>query len=57
MQLHYVLVMSQKIFVADNMKKTGLYGYVYGFSAYYDSIYVSHILHINKYLMVKNNIK
>ena len=57
MQLHYVLVMFQKIFVADNMKKTGLYGYVYGFSAYYDSIYVSHILHINKYLMVKNNIK
>ena len=57
MQLHYVLVMFQKIFVADNMKKNGLYGYVYGFSAYYDSIYVSHILHINKYLMVKNNIK
>ena len=57
MQLHYVLVMFQKIFVADNMKKTGLYGYVYGFSVYYNSIYVSHFLHINKYLMVKNNIK
>ena len=42
MQLHYVLVMFQKIFLADNMKKAGLYGYVYGFSVYYDSINVSY---------------
>ena len=37
------------------MKKTGLKGYTYDFSADYDDITVSDILEINKYLMKKNN--
>ena len=36
-------------FVADNMKKTGLYGYVYDFSVDYDAIPVNVILDIHKY--------
>ena len=47
----------QKDFSADNMKKIGLYRYVYDFSVDYDSIDVSNILHIDKCLIVKNNIK
>ena len=35
----------------DNMKKTGLNGYVYGFSADYDAITVADILGIHNYLM------
>ena len=38
------------------MKKTGLKGYVYEFSVDYDSIEVSNILDIHKYLMEKNDI-
>ena len=38
------------------MKKTGLNGYVYGFSVDYDAIAVGDILDIHKYLMKKNNI-
>ena len=38
------------------MKKTGLFGYVYDFSADYDSISVDDIKSMHKYLMVKNNI-
>ena len=34
---------------ADNMKKTGLTGYVYDFSADYDSTDVDHIKDIHKY--------
>ena len=41
----------------DNMKKTGLKGYIYDFSVDYDAIAVSHILDIHKYLMKKNEIK
>ena len=37
----------------DNMKKTGLKGYVYDFSVDYDAIAVSDILDIHKYLMKK----
>ena len=37
-----------------NMKKTGLYGYVYDFSVDYDAIAVDDILDIHKYLMKKN---
>ena len=37
------------------MKKTGLNGYVYDFSADYDAIAIDGILHIHKYLMKKNN--
>ena len=40
----------------DNMKKTGLQGYVYDFSVDYDAIAVSDILDIHKYLMKKNEI-
>ena len=40
----------------DNMKKTGLNGYVYDFSVDYDTIAVDDILNIYKYLMKKNNI-
>ena len=41
----------------DNMKKTGLKGYVYDFSVDDDDIAVSDILDIDKYLMKKNGIK
>ena len=40
----------------DNMKDTGLNGYVYDFSVDYDAIAVDDILDIHKYLMKKNNI-
>ena len=40
----------------DNMKKTGLNGYVYDFSVDYDAIAVDEILDIHKYLMEKNGI-
>ena len=40
----------------NNMKKTGLNGYVYDFSVDYDAIAVDCILDIHKYLMKKNNI-
>ena len=39
----------------DNIKKTGLNGYVYNFSVGYDAIAVDDILDIPKYLMRKNN--
>ena len=45
-----------KDFSADNMKKTGLNGYVYDFSVDYDANAVDHILDIHKYLMKTNNI-
>ena len=40
----------------DDMKKTGLNGYVYDFSVDYDAIAVADILDIHKYLMKKNGI-
>ena len=45
-----------KDFSVDNMKKTGLNGYIYDFSADYDAIAVDDILDIHKYLMGKNGI-
>ena len=45
-----------KDFSVDNMKKTGLNGYVYDFSVDYDAIAVDDILGIHKYLINKNNI-
>ena len=39
----------------DNMKKTGLNGFVYDFSADYDAITIDDILDNHKYLMKKNN--
>ena len=38
----------------DNMKKTGLQGYVYDFSVDYNATAVSDILDIHKYLLKKN---
>ena len=40
----------------DNIKKTGLKGYVYDFSVDYNAIAVADILDIHKYLMKKNEI-
>ena len=45
-----------KDFSVDNMKKTGLNGYVDGFSVDYDAIAVDDILGIHKCLMEKNGI-
>ena len=44
------------VFSVDNMKKTGLNGYVYDFSVDYDAIAVDDILDIHKYPMKKNGI-
>ena len=43
-------------FSIDNMKKTGLNGYVYDFSVDYNAIKTDNIFDIQKYLMEKNNI-
>ena len=40
----------------DNMKKTGLNGYVYDFSVEYDAIAVYDILDIHNYLMERSDI-
>ena len=40
----------------DNLKKTGLAGYVYDFSADYNAVTVNDIKDIHKYLMKKNDI-
>ena len=40
----------------DNMKKTGFNGYVYDFTADYDSNDVEDIKYIHKYLRKKNDI-
>ena len=45
-----------KDWLIDNMKMTGLNGYVYDFSVDYDPIAVDDIKDIHKYLMQKNNI-
>ena len=39
----------------DNMKKTGLTGYVHDFSADYNATAVDHINDIHNYLMKENN--
>ena len=57
MQFYCVQETFQKTFPVDNMKKTGLNGYVYDFSVDYDTIAVDDILDIHKYLMKKNDIK
>ena len=46
-----------KEFSVDNMKKTGLNGYVYDFSLDYDAIPVDDILDIINILMKKHDIK
>ena len=45
-----------KDFSVDNMKNTGLHGYVYDFNVDYDAIAVDDILVMHKYLMEKNGI-
>ena len=40
----------------DNMKKTGLTGYVYDFSADYNAVIIDDIKGIHNYLMKKNDI-
>ena len=45
-----------KDFSVDNVKKTGLNGYVYDFCADCDAIAVDDIIGIRKYLMEKNGI-
>ena len=44
-----------KDWATDNMKKTGLIGYVYHFSADYNAIAVDDVKDIHNYLMKKNN--
>ena len=44
-----------KDFSVDNMKTTGLNGYVYDFRINYDATAIN-MLDIHKYLMKKNNI-
>ena len=46
-----------KAFSVDDMKKIGLYRYVYDFSVDYDSIDVDHILDVDRYSMNKYDIK
>ena len=46
-----------KHFLVDNMKKTGLYRYVYDFSVDCVSIGIEHMSDIHKNLVVNNNIK
>ena len=45
-----------KDWTVDNLKKTGINGYVYDFSVDYDAIAVDVILDIHNYLMKKNDI-
>ena len=45
-----------KDWTVDKMKKTGLKGYVYGFSVDYNATAVYDISYIHKYLMKKNKI-
>ena len=40
----------------DNMKKTGLTGYVYDFSADYNTVTLDDIKDIHKYVMKKNDV-
>ena len=52
-----ILCNVSKDFSADNMKNTGLYGYVYDFSVDYDNIHVDDILDIHKYFMKQHATK
>ena len=46
-----------KDFVVENIRKTGLNGYVFDFSVDYANIDTDDTLDIHKYLTKKNNIK
>ena len=56
LQLHYCLGNISKDWSVNNMKDTGLNGYVDDVSVDYDSTDVDNIKDIHKYLMKKNNI-
>ena len=56
LQFHYFKENVSNDFSADNMKKTGLYGYVYSFRDDYDVSADEDILDIHKYLMKTNAI-
>ena len=47
---------ASKDFKIDNMKKIGLYGFMYDFSVHYDNIDISETKDIHKYFMTKQNI-
>ena len=47
---------TSKDWTVDNIKKIGLNGYVYEFSADFDTIAVDDVLDIHTYLMKKNNL-
>ena len=47
---------TSKDWTVDNIKKTGLKGYVYDFSIDYHAIFTDGIPHIHKYLTLKNNV-
>ena len=47
---------TSKDWTVDNIKKIGLNGYVYDFSADFDAIAVDDVLDIHTYLMKKNNL-
>ena len=46
----------RNVFAVDNMKSSGLYGYIYDFNVDYRAITAGEIPDIHKYLMEKNNI-
>ena len=46
-----------KYFTANDMKETELNGYVYDFSVDYDTIDISDIVNIYKYLMKNQDVK
>ena len=48
-----ISIVPGKYFRVDNMKKTGLNGYVYDFSVDYNAIDISDIMDIHKYVMNK----
>ena len=56
LQLHYHLGNISKDWRVDNMKKTGLKGYVYDISVDYSNTAVDDVLKIHNYLMKKNEI-
>ena len=53
----YLGNISRKDFTVNNMIKTGLNGYVYNFYVDYETIDISDIIKIYKYLMEKQDIK
>ena len=55
LKLYQCLGNISKDWSVDNVKQTGLNGYVYDFSVDYDAVAVDDILGIHNYLMKKND--